>query len=480
MRIAKSTSPISFQALLSHLIAFAFLAGSACTAQDLGLSDAAPGSIGAEVAAGATPDQTSRYPEIKAAFEKFTKQQFKDAEDQLKTICKGNPELPPAGIILGTWHFNAKQAGFARAAFERAVRDNPEDPEAFVVFGDNAVRQRRFTDGILLYEKALKTISNYNANATRKKNLTIRAYGGAAAVYETREDWQKAEAALNKVLELDSENVVAMTRMGHVLFRQDREQDAYEAFKKVYETDPEKMVRYEVNMARLYQATDKGANAEKLYLKALERDPQGLQTHLAVAQWGLETGRTDLVNRVADAALKIDPDAVQVLLLQGVLSRTDQDFSKAEVTLRKAHTEAPSNPVVLNQLALCVGSQDDPEKQKQALEFAQMATRMFPDNNQPFGREAKVTLAWLANKAGQKEQAVGLLTQALRAGPVGPEPAYYAADIFNDNGKPEVARQMLESALKNAAGVFPARKLAEALLEKLKAAAPATTPAPAP
>ena len=86
------------------------------SAQDLGLGgeDAAPGSIGASIAENA-PDPAVRFPQIKTAFEKFTQQQFKDAEELLTGVCSKNTELPPAGIILGTWHFNAKQAGAARA-----------------------------------------------------------------------------------------------------------------------------------------------------------------------------------------------------------------------------------------------------------------------------------------------------------------------------------------------------------------------------
>ncbi len=461
------------------------------SAQDLGIGDTqTPGSIGADVAAdtsaSTTAETVNQMPELKAAYALFVNQQFQDAEDKLTELCRANPKLPPPGIILGTWHFKAKQPGFARAAFERAVRDNPEDPEAYVVFGDNALGKRRYTDAILLYREALKHLETYNGIPERKKTLLLRANGGAAAVFETRENWAKAKAALTKVLAIDPNNVVALTRMGHVLFREGEEaadagndalskkrlNEAYEVFQRVYETDPSKMVRYEINMARLYQATDKDKNAEKLYLKALERDPQGLQTHLAVAQWGLETGRMDLVKKVSAAAEAIDPNAVAVLILKGVLNRSQENYPQAEAALRKAHVEAPSNPIVLNQLALCVGSQDGEEKLKQALEFSQMATRMFPDDNQPFGREAKVTLAWLLNKrSGGKQQAVQVLTQALRAGPVGPESAYFAAVIFADNGKPDIARQMLESALKNTKSIFPARKLAEAMLQKLKATA---------
>lgn len=96
-----------------------------------------------------------------------------------------------------------------------------------------------------------------------------------------------------------------------------------------------------------------------------------------------------------------------------------------------------------------------------------MAVKMFPDRNQPFGREAQVTLAWLANKSGRSEQAMQLLKQALQVGPVGPEPAYYSALIFKESGQSDIAKKMLESALKNTEGVFPARKDAEALLKTL-------------
>lgn len=187
----------------------------------------------------------------------------------------------------------------ARAAFEVAARDDSQDPEAFVVFGESALRQRRVTDASLLFERANNLLAAFDANDTRKKLLSMRAFSGVAAVAEMRGQWDQVRKALQRLLAVDEENVNAQIRLARAMFNQgdaesdkDLVNDAYKTFQKVHKQDPAKIARPEINMARLYQQAGKGDNAQKLVNLAIERDPEGLATQLAAAQWAIDTGRT--------------------------------------------------------------------------------------------------------------------------------------------------------------------------------------------
>ncbi len=430
-----------------------------------------------EIALEAAPDTTTaddaadRYPQIKAAFELFKNKEFKEAEELLKQACADNRELPPAGVIVGTWYYKSQAPALARAAFERAVRDDPTDPEAYVVFGDNAIQQRRFTDAILLYDKANDVLAAYDANPQRKKNLGIRAASGRAAVLEAREQWDEAEEALRSVLGQDAENLGAMMQLARVLFMQGssaNEQESYDVFKKMYSINPEQAGRYELNMARLYQQDGREKNAEKLVLLALKNDPETLRTQLAAATWALESGKMDIAKKTAAAALALDKENVQVRLLQGVIARTEDELPAAEEALRAGLAVSPSNAAVLNQLAITMASQDSMDKRKQAAEFAQMATRLFPDARNAVGRESAVTLAWVLLRLDKADAAKQQLMTALQAGGVTGDAAYMAADIFHQTGQSDVAVRILEDAIENSRGLFPMKPQAEALLQKIK------------
>ena len=447
-----------------------------CSAQDA-TDPGDAGSITLDAASDtpATP-QSPFPPEVTAAIEKFKTRDFKGAEAMLKEAVAANPKLPPAGVLMGTLYFRANQPNAARAAFEQAVRDNPEDPEAYVVFGENALQQRRITDAILLFEKANSVASAYSNNADRKKNMVIRSLNGMAAVSEARGNYDAAETALNKVLSTDPVNVNAMTRLGRVLFSKGTkadEQKAYETFKKLYEIDPMKMTRYEINMARLYQGKGQGGQAEKLIKLALQRDGSTISTVLAAAQWALETGKVEFAEEIAQKAEALDSESMQVYLLKGIIGRMKGDFVGAESSLRKAQTLKPSNAVVLNQLSLALGSQVGEEKLKQGFEFAQMATRLFPDARQPIGRECGVTLAWILSRLDKQDAAMKQLQNTLQNGPVGPDASYHAADVLHKGGRSDMATQLLKAAIENSRGVFPSKQRAEDLLRKIGGSVPA-------
>jgi tetratricopeptide (TPR) repeat protein len=426
------------------------------------------GNITADATEESAVDAINQMPEIAKAFEKLKARDVKGCKELLNDAFKKRPNLPPPGVLLGTYYYRAKNQAAGRAAYEEAVRDQPNDPEAYVFFGTAALQQGRFTDAILLYKKANEVLPKYTLNPTRKKNLSIRAQMGVARVAEARENWDEAKSALEAVLAMDPNNTGAMTRLGRVLYKQENANEAYAMFKKLYETDPEKIPRFEIQMARLYQADGKNSNAEKLIGRALERDPDSLNTQLNAAQWALENGKMALAEKSATKAATIDPKAVQVFMLKGVIARIKNDSPAAETAFRQAMELSPSNGIVLNQLAISMASQNDPKKIEGAAEFAQMASRLFANTRQALGREAGVTLAWILHRLDKKQAAANQLNAALRSGPIGPDATYFAADVLHGVGQSDVAVRILTESLENAKGVFPAKKQAEALLAKIR------------
>jgi tetratricopeptide (TPR) repeat protein len=433
-----------------------------------------------ETAADREADFAKRYPEVQAAAEKFANRDFQGAEETLEKAKAKYPVLPPAGVMLGMWHAQQRNGAASRASFEKAVRDEPGDPEPYVTFGENAIREGRFTDAGLLFDKGIQVAQQYSANPARKRTFLIRGYSGAAAVAEAREDWDAAEGALRKLLELDKQNIGALTRLGAVLFqkgakeatpeaRDKWEKEAYQVFQDVYKIGPETVARPEINMARLYQRNNRSANAAKLIKLARERAPDNLPTQIAAAQWAIETGDLPLAEQCAAAAVKIDPNNLQTCLLEGLAARLRSDHETAERAFQKAHELSPADVAALTNLAISLVEQPDEAKRRRALELALLTTRVFADQNDPSGRESALTLAWVYHRLGRDALAERQVQLALTSGSVGPEAAYYAAQILHDRGKPEPAQQLLKSALQTTTRIFPNRDAAQKLLDKIEA-----------
>ena len=414
-------------------------------------------------------------PDIRKAAEQFSQRDFNGASETLKRARDTNPTLPPVGVILGTWHARINNLPAARAAFEVAARDNPTDPEAFVVFGESALRQRRVTDAALLFERANNLLATFDANASRKKLLSLRALSGIAAVAEMRGEWKNARNALDRLLAIDEQNINGQIRSARALFNQGEADDnkdlvnqAYKAFQQVHKQDPERVARPEINMARLYQQVDKEDNAKKLVMLAIDRDKDGLATQLAAAQWAIDTGNLDLVKSCADTARSIDAEAIQVLLLDGFIARLNKNYDEAVAAFQKALQKSPSSPVVLNQLAICLAEQDEPEKRQQASQYVQLLLNVSGDRTRAAGREALLTAAWVLFRTDRGADALRQVQLALTSGGVSPDSAYFAAKILSENDQKDAAKALLKSSLEASERLFPNRSNAEALLSELQ------------
>ena len=405
------------------------------------------------------------YKDVETAITLFQSQDFEGAKATLEKLKKQRPELPPTGVILGQLFAAAKNPGAARNSLEMAVRDDPNDPEAYVVFADTSFQQRRWTDASLLYDKANALIAQYDANPKRKKNLAIRIASGMAGVAEVREDWAAAQAQLNKFIALAPENVAAKTRLGRVLFMQKQYKPAYVAFQDAYKLDSKKVPRPEINMARLYQQNDDDARAQKLFELAAERDPDAISTILAVAQWALDSGDLKMAQETADKARGLDPNAFQVKLLDGILHAYNKEPAKAATAFEAAHQAAPTNPAAVNQLAIALVESPQEVQQKRALEYVQMNSQRYNDLGQQVGRETAITHAWVLFKLKQKQRAAQLLQRTLQSGGVGADSAYFAAYMLNDLGQQETAARLLKPVLEKNR-IFPTRRDAESLLQQ--------------
>ena len=76
-----------------------------------------------------------------------------------------------------------------RGALEQAVIESPADPEAYVLMGDLALNERRFTEAQLLYQKASELMAEFNKSVKRKEVLQPRILRGLAETGHEPRDW---------------------------------------------------------------------------------------------------------------------------------------------------------------------------------------------------------------------------------------------------------------------------------------------------
>ena len=408
----------------------------------------------------AVTDIGSRFPNVEQAITRFRNNDVEGAREFLRQAKEKHPELPVGDAILARLYFSSGQTAAGRNVLERAVRDSADDPEAYLLLAEIALREQQFTAAELLYRQSARINKALEGADKRKRNDQIRALGGLARVAEQRGHWDKAATFLEQWTKMEPDRADTWHRLGQARFMADKVDTARAALVKARELNP--ALEYpDVTISRLYKQRGKTAEAKASMKAAIEKDAGNPTTQLAYAQVLLEASQVDKARPLLQAALKAQPDSVVAMLFAGVEARMRGDLATAERYLGNAYLLDPGNATVTYQLAMVLSEQDDPAKLGRAAVFAASAVQRQPNNG-----DLHATLGWIYYQLGRTAQAQTELNEAVKRRNLNADSRFLLARILFDRGRNEQATQVLQPAMK-AAGIFVKRKEAQQLLDRI-------------
>ena len=409
---------------------------------------------------GAAGEKQPSMPEITDAWKSFRDRDLDSAIKSLEAAVKKNPELSPVYVLLAQFYDAAQIPQGVLSALETQIQKDPDDPEAYILLAQVALKDRRVTEGELLFTKANTLVNKFDKNAKRKDNMQQVVASGLAQVYQAREDWASAKKYLEQWQKLDPKSSVALQRLAFVLFQQ---KDAPGALAKLKEakTIDSKSMTPEATLALFYQQFGDKDNAKKWMASALTSAPNDLNTQLVAAQVALENGQLEEAQKRAAEALRIDMNSLEAKNLRGLIALFQKDYKGAELNFEAAILKSPSNFSASNNLALALAEQKDESKRKRALEYATENVQKYKNS-----AEAASTYGWVLYKIGKIPEADKALQAALSTGNVQPDTAYYAAVVANESGRKEEAKKLLKAAI-GSKGPFTMKQEATALSEQL-------------
>ena len=432
----------------------------ACTMGRLSAEPIAPDSLDVPVPEAEKPPQ-----ELTDAAALFNKRNFRGAYEKLVEAVKKNPNLPPANIIMAQFYAQSNNPNGVRGSLERAVIDTPEDPQAYLVLGDIALRERRFAEGRLLFEKAAELLESWQGSKPRKDGMMPQLYSGLAAAAEARSDWDAAQQHLLKWLELDAKSALAMQRLAQCQFRQEKIDEALQSLQAAAKLEPEMLVP-EAILAQWFARTGDQTAAKQWLVKALTAAPRDAKARLVAAQWAWETDQLDEAQKQADAALQLNPGNFSALILRGIISLFRKDYAGAEKFFESAHLQSPQDFAASNNLAIALIEQQDDQKRQRALAYAENNIKQYPNAS-----DAYSTYGWVLYKLGRLQDAEAALRKAVSGGQFSAETAFYLANVLADSGHDADAIRLVQGALQTT-GPFAQRAEAKALLQQLQASQP--------
>lgn len=209
--------------------------------------------------------------EAQRVFDLLEQEAVGEALAAAEQFCVRHPDLALAWTLQGIARSRLESNAEAIVALERALELSPRMPLALVSLGDVYRRTERWQKARELYERALSLDPFDRAALERLADLA-----------DLRQDDERAEQALAKLILLSADDVELRQRRALVLVRADRVPEALDAYQDILRIQPdhvEAMVRLaslEIVMAQREPATRKSRRerASRLLAQAQKLAPE--------------------------------------------------------------------------------------------------------------------------------------------------------------------------------------------------------------
>lgn len=422
------------------------------------------------------------------------------------------PTYLPAASNLAQLDLLAKQMGDAKGRYENVLKANPKSISAMLALAELARRDNKGREYLQWLERAANTdsaaiaprlhlVRYYIANKNPQQALAIarEAYGSNPGNPEALDllgrtqyaagEHENALASYKQLVDKNPDSVSARVDLAGVQSVLRRYDEARASLEKALKLSPnnlgvlQALSAVAIAQGRLDDSVNIARNVQQAYPKLamgwmMEGDARRMQKRMPEALKAFEQAfavqaSTETLSRLHSVRAAMgDAGKADAQMLDWIQSHANDISARlylAESYLRrgmKAQSReqyeqvlkaSPNHALALNNLANIYLETKDPK----ALEYAERAYRMAPDNAGTLD-----TYGWTLLNANQVEKALDMLAKAKAAAPAIPTIQYhYAAALARNNRTAEAVRE-LRVALASKQS-FAERNAAEQLLASL-------------
>jgi pentatricopeptide repeat protein len=277
---------------------------------------------------------------------------------------------------------NSGKLDIAEKAYLKAAESAPAGETApLVALGAYYARRQSF-------EKALATMQN--ALNIKQDDPTILS--NIARVHLELNNIDAAEAATDKALKLNSENILANYTKGRLFFLKKDFKSALDRFDQTIRDDPDNYMAHYYRAlclmgkgargrsdSDLFRAAAGFQNDDNAWIEkaaidslnnALKLNPRLLEAQLTLADLYLRKRDTEKARQQIESALALAPGHSETLMLQGGLKIMQGDLKGAETVCLKAIHNTPNNSLWQLRLGIVYNLMKRPEEALQSFKKA--------------------------------------------------------------------------------------------------------------
>lgn len=301
------------------------------------------------------------------------KREFPQAIEAAQDFQRRNPESATPFNLLGRVYLATNRTAEARQAFVKALELEPGDPGASQSLAAFAVQEKDYAGARRYYEGVLAKHPDYlpaqmqlaaldfteghaDAMAERLKKI-IAAHPDAveprlvlARYHLERREVSETLAVLNELDETQKKLPEAMAVTAAAQLAQNGYAAAKPLLERLVQLQPA-VAQHHYQLAMAQAGLGDSEAMERELEKAVELDPKHFAARLALARALL--ARQDAAGFEAQLGelRRVQPDNVDVLLLEAALARQQGDNAKVLAKLEQAHARS-ATPVTVQNLAL--------------------------------------------------------------------------------------------------------------------------------
>jgi choline-sulfatase len=262
-----------------------------------------------------------------------------------------------------------------------------------------------------------------------------------------RREYGPALMMVRSVLEVDHDNVVALSSMANVLLRINQRGDALAVYKRMIELDPARETGY-LGASAILREAGQFAEAEAYARKVIATQPRNPEGYTAAGDVMLDQGKFPEAEALFRQALAIDPHStVAASGLGNCLNRAGRMRDALKV-LREAHEHDPNSELLAYNLAVVVERLGDPDGAKKIYEET---LKIDPEHSMAWNN-----LGAIYDRAGDLDQAIKHVTRARLADPLNVEAAYNLGVLLERSKKLDEALANFEDTLRIRPNFAPA------------------------
>jgi len=249
----------------------------------------------------------ARYPEALATLNEALRLQpgIPEAYDLIAQIhiAEGSPEETHRTLVaglgidstaaalrtrLGALRFSEGQYSSAAGDLERAIRQNPDDEEAYYLLGHAWINLGHDLKG-KAYLRCFRRLQEHHRDLLDHKTTILLNPNGVegfyhlGAVYSRIDRFEAAQQAYAVALRIDPGHIDALNNMGNIYLRGGQVDAAIGAFQKVIERDPEYAKAYN-NLGYAFLLAGDQERAVAQFEEAIRLDPDYAQARMNLAK----------------------------------------------------------------------------------------------------------------------------------------------------------------------------------------------------